>query len=63
VPLQQSESMVAKLKEASVPAKLIVKKGAGHGWVTVLDDLKPMADWFDKYLAKGKDGRRPAGVE
>jgi acetyl esterase/lipase len=63
VPLQQSESMVAKLKEAGVPAKLIVKKGAGHGWVTVLDDLKPMADWFDKYLAKGKDGRRPAGVE
>jgi acetyl esterase/lipase len=54
VPLQQSESIVAKFKAVGVPAKLIVKRGAGHGWVTVLDDLKPMADWFDKYLAKGK---------
>ena len=55
VPLQQSESMVAKLKEVGVPAKLIVKKGAGHGWATLLEDIKPMADWFDKYLVKGKE--------
>jgi acetyl esterase/lipase len=54
VPLQQSQSILEKFKEVGVPAKLIVKKGAGHGWVTILDDLKPMADWFDKYLAKDK---------
>src|SRR5262249_827174 len=32
VPLQQAETIVAKLKEANVPAELVVKKGAGHGW-------------------------------
>ncbi len=32
VPIQQAESIVAKLKEAGVPAELVVKKGASHGW-------------------------------
>jgi acetyl esterase/lipase len=53
VPLQQSEVMVARLKKAGVPAELIVKKGMGHGWRSMLsDDVKPLGDWFDKYLAK-----------
>jgi acetyl esterase/lipase len=52
VPLQQSEAMVAKLKEVGVPAELVVKKGAGHGWLTMADDVKLCADWFDKYLAR-----------
>jgi len=50
VPLQQSEKMVAKLKEAGVPANLIVKKGCGHGWFTILKDTETLADWFDRYL-------------
>jgi acetyl esterase/lipase len=50
VPLQQSEIMLAKLKEAGVPADLIVRKDAGHGWPTLLADLEKCADWFDKYL-------------
>ncbi len=52
VPLQQSEWMLEKLKAARVPAELIVKKDGGHGWLTILEDTKPMADWFDKYLAR-----------
>ena len=28
----------------------MVKKGAGHGWVTIIADFKLIADWFDKYL-------------
>jgi acetyl esterase/lipase len=52
VPLQQSEWMLEKLKAARVPAELVVKKDGGHGWLTILEDTKPMADWFDKYLAK-----------
>jgi acetyl esterase/lipase len=51
VPLQQSETMLARLREARVPARLIVKKGAGHGWFTIFDDLKTCADWFDEHLA------------
>jgi acetyl esterase/lipase len=52
VPIQQSEEMLAKLKEAKVPAELIVKKDAVHGWPTILEDVKSFGDWFDKYLAK-----------
>jgi acetyl esterase/lipase len=52
VPLQQSEEILAKFKEVGVPAELIVKKGAGHGWKTLPLDLVTSADWFDKYLAK-----------
>jgi acetyl esterase/lipase len=52
VPLQQSEVMVARLKEAGVPAELVVKKGGEHGWPTILLDLETCADWFDKHLRK-----------
>jgi acetyl esterase/lipase len=58
VPLQQSQTMVARLKEAKVPAELIVKEGAGHGWGTLVEDMKSFGEWFDKYLAKA-----PAKVE
>ncbi len=50
VPLQQSELIMEKFKEASVPAELVVKKGGGHGWPTIMADFKTIADWFDKYL-------------
>ncbi len=52
VPLQQAEVMVAKLKEAGVPAELVVKAGQGHVWADMDKDLPKMADWFDKHLAK-----------
>jgi len=55
VPIQQAETMIAKLKEAKVPCELVVRKGAAHGWATIGEDMKLLADWFDKYLvAKGK---------
>lgn len=50
VPVQQSQSFVAKLKEAGIPNNFIIKKGGRHN----ADDLKPelnqLVDWFDKYL-------------
>jgi len=52
VPIQQAEIMIAKLKEADVPAELVVKPGAQHGWPAMDKDLKTIADWFDKYLVK-----------
>ena len=52
VPIQQAELIMAKFKEAGVPAELVVKKGAGHGWLTIGADQKTIADWFDKYLKK-----------
>jgi acetyl esterase/lipase len=52
VPLQQSESFIEKLKAAGVEGKLIVKKGAGHGWPDMGKDLEQFIEWFDRYLKK-----------
>lgn len=59
VPLQQSQAMIAALTKAGVPCKLIVKPGAGHGWLNSEKDIESIADWFDIYL-KDKAATRPA---
>lgn len=51
VPLEQSEVMVAALKKVGVPAELIVKKGGGHRWPTISEEVQVMADWFDTKLS------------
>jgi len=50
VPIQQSETFVAKAKEAGVTAKLVVKPGAAHGWPDRQPDYTLFADWFDLHL-------------
>ena len=52
VPIQQSEIIIEKLKGAGVKAKLVVKKGGGHGWPDIQPDIEKIADWFDENLAK-----------
>ncbi len=52
VPIQQAEIIMAKFKEVGVPAELVVRPGAGHGWLTLANDLPIFADWFDKHLRK-----------
>lgn len=52
VPIQQAEIIVAKLKAAGVPAEVVVKHGASHGWKDMNKDMTTIADWFDKYLKK-----------
>ena len=52
VPLSQSQSFIDKLKAAGVPCELVIKPGLGHGWITMVEDTKTLADWFDKYLKK-----------
>jgi predicted esterase len=54
VPLQQSQKMVTALKEAGGSAELIIKKGGGHPWMTIPEEVKVMADWFDEHLAQTK---------
>jgi acetyl esterase/lipase/outer membrane protein assembly factor BamB len=56
VPIQQAQLMTEKLKQLGVPAKLIPRKGKGHGWPNWEKDNAALADWFDKYLAKAKTG-------
>ncbi len=50
VPKQQSESIIAKFKEANVPCNLIIKEGGSHGWKDMQVEEKNFVDWFDKYL-------------
>ncbi|MGB7291201.1 MAG: alpha/beta hydrolase [Thermodesulfobacteriota bacterium] len=52
IPLQQSELIISKLKEAKVDSRLVVKHGGGHGWEPTNDELKEFGDWFDKYLLR-----------
>ncbi|MBI3823954.1 MAG: alpha/beta fold hydrolase [Planctomycetes bacterium] len=52
VPIQQSETFLAKLKEAKVKSDLHVRKGAGHGWFTILSDMELIADWYDVHMKK-----------
>ncbi len=52
VPFQQAELMDKRLTEAGVPHRLIVKKGAVHGWKGMDKDIALFGDWFDKYLLK-----------
>jgi acetyl esterase/lipase len=50
VPLQQSKKMVEAIKSAGGSAELIIKKGGGHPWFTIPEEVKVMADWFDRQL-------------
>jgi len=46
--------MVEALKAAGGSAELIVKKGGGHPWLTIFEEVKIMADWFDHHLPEAK---------
>ena len=62
VPLQQSRKMIEVLKAAGGSAELIVKKGGGHPWMTINEEVKVMADWFDQHLP-GVKGGAPAAAK
>ncbi len=55
VPIQQAELILEKLKAAGVETKLVVKKGAGHGWPDWFKDMATIADWFDAHLKPKKE--------
>ena len=50
VPLQQSQTMVEVLTKNGVSAELIIKKGGGHPWLTIHEEVGVAADWIDKQL-------------
>jgi dipeptidyl aminopeptidase/acylaminoacyl peptidase len=53
VPIQQSQRLLARLKDSGVPCELVVRPGKGHGWPGIEKDAELLMDWFDKYL-RGK---------
>lgn len=52
VPLQQSELLVARLKELGTDVEFHIKEGGGHPWLTIPQEVAKMADWFDSKLEK-----------
>ena len=50
VPVQQSQTFVAKLKEAGVTNNFVIKKGGRHNPDDMMPELNQFVDWFDKYL-------------
>ncbi|MCW3079575.1 alpha/beta hydrolase [Segetibacter sp.] len=50
VPLQQSETIIEKLKETNISNQLVIKKGGAHGWDNIGIDEQQFISWFDKYL-------------
>lgn len=52
VPIQQAELFLDQFKKAGGKGKLVVKKGASHGWPDLLSDMTILADWFDEHLAR-----------
>jgi dipeptidyl aminopeptidase/acylaminoacyl peptidase len=50
VPLQQSERMVEALTRVGVPAELVVRPGAGHGWADNGEDTAKMIRWWNRHL-------------
>ena len=50
VPIQQAELIRARYKDAGAPFELVVRKGQGHGWARMPEDVGLIADWFDKHL-------------
>jgi acetyl esterase/lipase len=56
VPIQQAERIIEKLEAVDVPAELVVKPGAGHGWPELAKDFTTIAHWFDKHLLPDERG-------
>jgi acetyl esterase/lipase len=50
IPVGQSQSLVARLNEAKVPARLVVRDGVGHAYPGWEADTKLITDWFDEHL-------------
>jgi acetyl esterase/lipase len=52
VPVQQSRRLIERLNAANVPARLVVREGAGHAYPGWEADAALFADWFDAHLRR-----------
>jgi acetyl esterase/lipase len=50
VPLQQSQSIIARFNEAGVPNNFVIKKGGKHNPDDMNPEWQQFVDWFEKYL-------------
>ncbi len=52
IPLDQSQRFQARARELGNTIDLVVHHGGGHGWLTMIWDIRSFGQWFDRYLRK-----------
>ena len=52
VPLEQSEWFRDLARDFGREVKLVVHPGGGHGWYSMLWDIRGFGQWFDEHLRK-----------
>lgn len=57
-PLEQSEWFRDKAAAAGHKVEIVVHPGGGHGWLTMIWDIRRFADWFDRHLSQDTPQRR-----
>ncbi|HBY59505.1 MAG TPA: alpha/beta hydrolase [Solibacterales bacterium] len=50
VPLEQSQRFQERAGALGREVKLVVHPGGGHGWLTMVLDVRDFAAWFDRHL-------------
>jgi acetyl esterase/lipase len=48
--LDQSQRYLAEAQQAGGMVKLVVHPGGGHGWLSMLWDVRQFGKWFDLHL-------------
>lgn len=56
VPLEQSEWFRQRAREQGCDVRVVVRRGAKHGWPTMIWDLRQFAAWFDRQLRPPSPG-------
>jgi acetyl esterase/lipase len=54
VPLDQSERFQAEARKLGCTVGIVIHHGGGHGWWSMVWDIRRFAGWFDQYLAKAQ---------
>ena len=49
-PLEQSIWFRERTMEVGAKVEVVVRKGKGHGWLTMPLDIRRIAKWYDKVL-------------
>ncbi len=52
VPLDQSQRFQGQARQLNKTVELVVHHGGGHGWLSMIWDIRAFADWFDRWLLK-----------
>jgi acetyl esterase/lipase len=56
-PLEQTEWFRAAAEKAGRPVEVLVRPGAGHGWLSIPWDIGQFARWFDRHLKPGPNAK------